>query len=55
MIAIQCILEDHKKENANAESKCKGREEFTEINVRLMTDDEQFIEIGKVAASDQMD
>lgn len=52
MIAIQCILEDHKKENAAAESKCKGKEEFTEINVRLMTEDEQFVEIGKASASD---
>lgn len=24
MIAIQCILEDHKKENVSADSKCKG-------------------------------
>ena len=45
MIAIQCILEEHKKEALNEGSKCQGKEEFTEINVRIMTDDEQFIEI----------
>lgn len=45
MITIQCILEEHKKEALIEGSKCQGKEEFTEINVRIMTDDEQFIEI----------
>ena len=47
MIAIQCILEEHKNEAAKQGSSCCGNEEFTEVNVRMMTDDEQFVEIGK--------
>jgi len=47
MIAIQQLLEEHKREAAQEASVCGGKEEHTEINVRLMNSDEQFVEIGE--------